>query len=232
MRISLGIATLTRYDLCAKMIESACDGVTRKPDHVVVIDNGGNLPASGLHSLKHEVEVLRPGKNLGVGPSWNVLARHCLQSPDDRLLISGDDVELNSDVIDTLVKTMEECGLDFVFPDSNRSINHTMFSCFMVRSTLFEKVGYFDEKFWPAYFEDNDFQRRMNFVEATYGVSPCGYRHASSATMKSYTPDELEAHHVRFRACRDYYVSKWGGLPGAEKFTMPFDGHGEGSLSF
>jgi GT2 family glycosyltransferase len=109
---------------------------------------------------------------------------------------------------------------------------HQTFSCFMVRSSLFEKAGYFDEMFWPAYFEDNDFHRRMGIAGVTETIAPCGYDHMNSATMKKYTKDELELHHERFLACRAYYVSKWGGMPGAERFTVPFDGKPESSLSF
>jgi len=225
--IVLGVPTLNRYDLCEKLLASAFGG-TRPPDLVVVVDNGGRFDWAHDDS----VEILRPGKNLGVGPSWNLLARRYLKGQDDQLLICGDDVTLHPDAVEKLVATMVETNADFGSPDPLRTTMHQMFSCFMVRWSLFEKVGYFDEMFWPAYFEDNDFHRRMKLAGAAEAIAPCGYDHLNSGTMKKYTKDELELHHQRFRECQSYFVRKWGGLPGAERFTVPFDGKPEGSLSF
>lgn len=229
--IVVGVPTLNRYDLCEKLLTSVCAG-TRLPNQIVVIDNGGKL--TGYRNRAHTVpvEIVRPGKNLGVGPAWNTLARSYLKTAQDRLLICGDDTTLQPDVMEQVLLTMSNTGADFVFPDPARSTMPQMFTCFLVRKSLFDKVGYFDEKFWPAYFEDNDFHRRMKLAGAIESVAPCGYDHLNSGTMKSFTPEETERHHERFRACRDYYIEKWGGLPGAERFSDPFDGHGEGPLSF
>jgi GT2 family glycosyltransferase len=243
--IVLGVPTLNRWDLCQKLLKSACAG-TLVPDLLVVVDNGQQVQSSealqsvespdrnlGITSWRIQfgeegeeariVIVESPGRNLGVGASWNFLAKRYLTTPDDRLLVCGDDTLLSSDLVAQLVKTMDESGVDFVFPDPALSTMPQMFSCFMVRQSLFEKVGYFDERFWPAYFEDNDFHRRMKFAGATEAVAPCGYEHANSSTMKAYSPDDLERHHMRFRLCRDYYIEKWGGLPGHETFTVPFN---------
>jgi GT2 family glycosyltransferase len=235
--LTLGVPTLNRYDLCELMLGSACLN-TRVPDRLAVVDNGSQLSEfdvpmftiGGEPTRRLAAEVVRPGRNLGVGPAWNLLAKKYLEAPEDRLLICGDDLSLGADCIDQLLKTMTETDADFVFPDPARSKMHQMFSCFMVRSSLFEKVGYFDERFWPAYFEDNDFHRRMKFAGAIEAVAPCGYDHLNSGTMKRYSKEELEQHHVRFRAVRDYYIEKWGGLPGEEKFSIPFDA--QPSLSF
>lgn len=220
----LGVPTLNRYDLCERLVASARAG-SRPPDLIVVIDNGGALHAGafGAADVRCPVEVLTPGRNLGVGPSWNLLARKYL-SRFNRALICGDDVLLHQDTIEMLLASMEETGADLSMPDPALSSMHQMFSCFLVRQSLFEKVGYFDEQFWPAYFEDNDFHRRMKIAGAIESVARCGYEHVNSATMQKYTGAELERHHERFRACRDYYMRKWGGLPGAETFAAPFNG--------
>jgi GT2 family glycosyltransferase len=238
--IVLGVPTLNRWDLCQKMLRSACSG-TLVPDLFVVVDNGQQVQSTeALQSVEssdrdlgitswslqlgdESVIVESPDRNLGVGPSWNFLATKYLKKPDDRLLVCGDDTLLSSGLVAQLVKTMDESGADFVFPDPALSTMPQMFSCFMVRQSLFEKVGYFDERFWPAYFEDNDFHRRMKIAGATEAVAPCGYEHANSSTMKAYSPDDLERHHMRFRLCRDYYIEKWGGLPGHETFATPFN---------
>lgn len=228
MTLVLGVPTLNRYDLCEILIASACSG-SMKPDLIVVVDNGGSFVERGHGGYGVPVQVVVPGRNLGVGPSWNLLARKFLVEDDDLLLICGDDVTLHSDAIEKLVWKARTSDADFVMPDPAMSKVPQMFSCFMTRKALFEKVGFFDEKFWPAYFEDNDFHRRMKFACATEAVAPCGYDHVNSGTMKRFSTEEMQRHHERFRACRDYYIEKWGGLPGEERFSIPFD---EPNLSF
>jgi GT2 family glycosyltransferase len=193
----------------------------------VVVDNGGKLRQESFINPRHTVPVqlLQPPSNLGVGPSWNLLAREFLLTEEDLLLICGDDVTLHSDTIEKLVQVAHVSQADFVIPDQSRATMPQAFSCFMVRKSLFEKVGYFDERFWPAYFEDNDFHRRMKIAGAVEAVAPCGYDHLNSGTLKAYSKQELDQHHVRFRACRDYYIEKWGGLPGEERFNEPFNGN-------
>lgn len=233
MITALGVPTLNRYDLCAKLVDSARRSRPLLPDVCAIVDNGGTLAESTFQNPDMPVAIHKPGHNLGVGPSWNWLAQKYLQKPSDRLLICGDDVVLHPATITMLVHVMGKTGADFVMPDPALSTTPQMFSCFMVRSSLFTKVGYFDEKFWPAYFEDNDFHRRMKIAGAIEAVAPCGYDHLNSGTMKAFSKEEVEVHHVRFRACRDYYIEKWGGLPGAEKYEQPFNGQPEpDKLSF
>lgn len=221
--LTLGFPSLNRLDLAVGMVTSACRG-TRPPNLVVMIDNGGQTTRGGFVNPDHTVpvELDYPGTNLGVARSWNrLIARH-LKRPEDRLLICGDDVTFHADTIASLEQTMEQTGADFVFPDPSRSTMHQMFSCFMVRKELFDKVGRFDENFYPAYFEDNDFHRRMKLAGAVEAIAPCGYDHVNSGTLKRFTPAQTEQHHANFRRARSYYVSKWGGLPTHETFSTPF----------
>jgi GT2 family glycosyltransferase len=218
--IILGVPTLNRYDLLPNLLRSAWGGTVR-PDLCVVIDNGGKLrlpQANGDRTL-----VQRPGRNLGVGPSWNLLAREYLTGAEDRLLLCGDDVTLHPDTIEQLLVTMSEKDADMAYP----SATDVAFSCFMVRAALFEKIGYFDERFYPAYFEDGDFLYRMKLAGIVAAPARGGYEHVGSATIKKLKGKELEDHHANFIELRNYYVEKWGGLPGAERFAEPFDGKPE-----
>ena len=223
--IVLGVPTLNRHDLCSNLLSSAANG-TVVPDLAVVVDNGsGRIDLSGVAG-RMPVEIIRPERNLGVGPSWNLLAKKFIADDSDRLLVVGDDVTLHADVVEKLLGVMSDGSVDFAFPDPARSTMHQMFSCFMAKLSLFEKVGFFDERFYPAYFEDNDFHYRMRLAGAVEAVASCGYDHVNSATIKKYTPKQKEAHHKQFRACKNYYVEKWGGLPHVETYKVPFNADG------
>lgn len=110
------------------------------------------------------------------------------------------------------------------------SLAHGAFNIFAVSSELFEEVGFFDEYFEPAYYEDNDMRYRINLIDKSKMVNVpaelAPAEHVGSATLKRWPQERIEKHHEQFRINQTRYIAKWGGLPTEEKFTEPFDGKG------
>jgi len=222
--IYLCIPTMTQYDLAIKEIESAEAG-TLKPDKYIVIDNGGTfnylLKESNLDLTK--IEVLNLNSNLGCARSWN----HFLNNYNDGIcIIANDDIQFESDAIEHLVNCYNEYkdnpGVGIITLTGINANSH--YCCFIVTQAAIEKVGYFDEEFYPAYYEDCDYDQRLRVaglktIFAEQGV----YNHVGSATYKAYTPEQLEAHHITFVKNRDYYEAKWGGELYKETFITPFN---------
>lgn len=101
---------------------------------------------------------------------------------------------------------------------------HPCFSAFMVNRECWEKAGDFDEAFFPAYFEDNDYHYRMGLagiLAITY--PPAMFFHYASRTNMEGTPEVPNVtKHGQFENNRATYVRKWGGLPGHEQFKTPY----------
>lgn len=86
---------------------------------------------------------------------------------------------------------------------------------------LWREVGGFDERFWPAYYEDTDWLRRLDLL---------GFHSADNPMRRAEVPGRCP-HAVAFRAgvmteadyarCGVAYAAKWGGPPGAETVTDP-----------
>jgi GT2 family glycosyltransferase len=104
------------------------------------------------------------------------------------------------------------------------------FSCYLITQECHRWLQ-FDESFIPAYHEDNDYHRRLQlagFGDRIFGVN-LPFLHYGSATINR-SEKAKAAWAPKFAACQAYYVSKWGGLPGHEIFTYPFDAnHFEGN---
>jgi len=101
------------------------------------------------------------------------------------------------------------------------------FSLFVISNFIIDKVGLFDETISPnyAYYEDNDYYRRMQLLGYNLNkVKACNVGHYSSATLKSYNSQQTREHHMRFNIATENYVKKWGGLPGKEIYTVPYNG--------
>jgi len=93
--------------------------------------------------------------------------------------------------------------------------------CLFKRSVA-EKIGYIDVNFFPAYFSDNDYNRRAMLA----GVKGCTLPHAAYFHFWSRTIHQGSggSNATFYSNNAQYYREKWGGLPGDEAFTVPFNG--------
>lgn len=213
--------TLNRYEDCRKMIVSALEG-SLKPDKIIIIDNGGTVET---HLTGLPVDILRYKNadgvyyNLGVAASWN---RFLKEYEADAYLIVNDDIVFGHDTIKDLYSAHQQNPDQLVYVTEGSGLN--AFSCFLITPKALEEVGYFDEQFYPAYFEDNDYAYRLKLAGYDlFRVPTTIQEHVGSATMKSYTPEQVQKHHENFRANRKRYIDKWGGLPHHEVYTSPYN---------
>ena len=195
----LGVPTLCRYNLCERMMHSALAGVVQ-PERIYVIDNGGKF------SFQHpKVTIIRPNGNLGVSRSWNLLGK--LARPAD-LVITNDDVVFGHDSLEKIVGADGDvvlgCG----------------WASFLIREKAWLQVGEFDEGFFPGYCNDHDYQWRMKIA----GMEPaaplsggCPIFHQGRASNAAVGGDKPITESYRM------YRSKWGGMPGEEKFVIPYN---------
>lgn len=218
----LGVPTLNRYDLLARLIASAEAG-DHKPSRYLLVDNGGQFdehaPAMpGVRAALARgaaVEVLTPRANLGVAASWNALLDRAGESP---IAIANDDVQLGPDALDALARALA-AGHEFVIAEGPPGANG--WCLFAQTRACTERIGPYDEQFFPAYYEDSDYDQRLSRAGIAAHREPATLEHAGWATMRA---DPAVA--AGQQASAEYFRTKWGGLPHeSEKlFREPFDG--------
>lgn len=209
--LTLTIPVLNRYDLLKVCVESALSGIF-VPDRILIIDNGSKCdmkPDNIIH-------IVSPGRNLGVSASWNL----AIKEGNFPLLVANDDIEFSEHTMSDFLRACESGIGDFYWASSIPQLN--MFSCFMLTESLVKSVGVFDEEFYPAYFEDNDYFRRISLAGKKIVPVQTSIGHIGSATFKNFSNEQVMKHHGTFNKNKNYYISKWGGLPGEEKFSLPF----------
>lgn len=200
---------------------------SRSPDAVIIIDDsstGASIPAimpvlTKYHEQGHSVLLWVHERRCGVAASWNQFFK---DTTYDALIIANDDVIVHSDTIEILIKTAEAHPEHVFFTGSDLSGN--AFSLFLLTRAGYNAIGEFDEMFFPAYFEDNDYSMRRKLAGFDHIiVADATYTHVGSATLHKYTQLEREQHHSFFRANKDYYKYKWGGEPHQELYSTPFN---------
>ena len=231
--IPICVPTLNRgHDRLQALLETALrDGNEMMPSRIVVLDNGNQFPDAkdisdfddgdpellAILSAPEQVIVVTAKLNMGVAGSWNFFLNN-VPMEHGFMLISNDDVTFHKETLRMYYEEMQKPDVDFLLGEQG------VWALFGISEKLFKVVGEFDENFYPAYFEDNDFHYRMKL--AGYDITkvdsiPVG--HQNSSTLAAYSQAQTEQHHQNFRKNRSHFNDKWGGLPTQEKYTTPFN---------
>lgn len=171
-------------------------------------------------------------ENLGVSAGWNIGLNRAIELGVDKVVISNDDVVLGPSAIPLMLDGLYNYDLvtahntrDGMYPEGFRMsyVDGPDYSCFAVKPHQFvEKFGYFDENFTPAYFEDNDMAYRIELAGGVQKKSTLAKMHHKGSVTQNWGGVPY-VNHEMFDANRDYYVQKWGGVPGQERFKKPFN---------
>lgn len=195
---------------------------TVQPRRIFVIDNG----PKPWRCTDPRISIVRPERNVGCAGAWNLGLRLAAPHP---VVILNDDLEVGPN---TLEKLMATSGPAIVAAHG--------FSCFRLDQEVASRVGDFDERFYPVYYEDTDYRRRLallgvsidewdvsvrQYVDGRDVVPSTGVVHGKRPERYQGWADEME-HWFRLRLAANErrYSAKWGGPPGAERFDVPFDG--------
>lgn len=168
---NLIVPVLNRYDLLQRMLSS----VDYPIEHLLIIDNGGRADSLFFPELAQNVHFLQLPSNLGVAASWNLGIK--LFPHHTRWFFSSNDMVYHPGALEMLATAeRDEITLSDKFP---------YWQTFAIGDMVVDKIGLFDEGFYPAYFEDTDYQRRA--VAAGVGMTslPLAISHDNSSTINS-----------------------------------------------
>jgi len=225
MRVGVGIPTYNRYDLLKPYIGKY--GVDFPDWNIYIVDNGNqgiDIMERTKSSISHiekengEIRFSKSGliiiendKNVGVGASWNQLCKKIFEK-NDYALILNDDIYLGKkqEQIISLIQK-KSVGLIRATPD---------WCAFIINKETYEKVGEFDECFYPAYYEDKSYEYRMKLKGVVALIhtelNPVVYK--SSQTIEK-DPEIFEAS----KKNKKIYIEMWGGEPNKETYTNPYN---------
>jgi GT2 family glycosyltransferase len=206
MKLIIGIPTINRADLLNEALANYFEDF--KDTEIVICDNGNQEIITRERNFVH----YKPEKNLGVSGSWNMLMDYADKVKATHVLILNDDIYLGKpeEEIKTIIKLWNP---EFLCTELN-------WCSFILSVESFKKVGNFDENFFPAYFEDNDYFRRMQLANVPIIMNPMLNPIIYRNSMTIQKSPELNS---GFEKNRQYYISKWGGQPTQETFATPFN---------
>ncbi len=208
---AIGIPTLNRYDLLKESLDKYA--VDFKDCEIHIVDNGNQGIDPPANTTVHVMS-----ENIGVAASWNFLCREIFKKHSIAFILN-DDVYWGKE---------QESVLRLSRYNISRSMNVNKtfvtspdyWNVFRISKKCFSDVGPFDENFYPAYFEDNDFAYRLKLAGHIHSVNNY-FRPEKSIRSGSLQKDK--SINDKFMDNQNYYVRKWGGMPGKETFSTPFN---------
>jgi len=202
---SIGIPTLNRADLLNPSLQKYQRDF--KGIDIHIIDNGQQELLETENTYIHKEDF-----NLGVAASWNKLCRIIFQKNDWALLIN-DDIYLGY-TPNTVNAAILKSRVGIVQSAFNWSV-------ILISKKLYEKVGEFDETFFPAYYEDSDYMYRLQML---------GLRHEVDLSLNPLVVLQSQTYHKApelvnkaMKENRFRYIEKWGNSPLLEIFKTPYN---------
>jgi GT2 family glycosyltransferase len=233
-------------NLWSKFTKPCLDSIQSSlPHRIVLIDNGStdDTREKASHLVSATFQHRRYETNTGTSKSWNYGVADGFEKGADYVAVLNNDILLHPDCLDQLVGRMERNDVGLVSAldirgevtapeevfrvpstakDDVAESDHPNFSAFLVSRRCWEQVGSFDENFYPAYFEDNDYHHRIVVAGLRAVVYPRAmFYHYGSRTQNEACASPIVPGSVFDRNYR-YYIKKWGGPPGHEQFRQPF----------
>lgn len=222
-RLNILIPTINRKDLLRESLLTL-DKQLEDFNKLLIIDNGHQNIHEIIHDLNmfksQQIDIYESPNNLGVAGSWNFGIKY-FRDFGDSLLVMNDDIVIGEDQLKKINTILD---LGWLVTSS------FLWSIFLISKPCWEyflnKDGYvFDENFFPAYFEDNDFAYRLILARTDNNneILHRGSRELDPIIQRnSMTIKKDSKLNGNFGKNERYFIKKWGGRPGHEKFKKPF----------
>ncbi len=206
MKFSIVIPTINRADLLKENYEDLIStGLLDQSEGLIIIDNGQQDLSFISHS---KVTIFTEPKNLGVAASWNKGIKYSFE-----VLNCTHAIVLNDDIV--FGKTFDIINKLLLEAPNSFFVSGYFWSVFIIPKTIYLIVGPFDEQFYPAYFEDNDYYHRIKKSNLEY----LGKDELTPKIMRnSQTIQKNPSLNSNFGANMQKYIAKWGGPPLEEKW--------------
>ena len=139
----LGFATLTRFDLAQRLLDS----IDYPVEHLVIVDNSGKQEFEPLVNpfLVKNLWLIRVPHGLGANGAWNLIIKSTPFAP--YWVIPNDDSWFEPGALKTIAEEVDTEAFNFldIVPK---------WSCVIPTEGSVRKAGLWDEAFHPIYFDD------------------------------------------------------------------------------
>jgi len=227
------VPILSGHELLYRMLDS----IDYPVDNLIIIDNSGCLPVQQQFPHVGKTSVVRMPTNVGVAASWNLGIKTSPFSP--WWMVVNFDVTFEPG---TLKKIAKQSGPDILLLGCGEPDWQYRYACFTVGESVVSKIGLWDERFFPAYFEDVDFERRARLAGIAPTVAedaPFVHEHRGTEKVNGYSIEGTWAWNEALSEAKASRQERWDGpwsldirrRNGLASLSASVNGHVPGGLA-
>ena len=169
----LWFATLSKFDMAQRLLDSIDYPVQK----LVIVDNSGKkawIPEP--NDYVQELWTIRLPHGLGANGAWNLIIKTTPFAP--YWVIPNDDAWFEPGALQTIAENVDPQKFNFV--DINPK-----WSCVVPGEGAILTAGLWDEIFHPIYYDDDEYEWRMNMLGVEFNHIPAKVHHDNSSTLRS-----------------------------------------------
>jgi GT2 family glycosyltransferase len=177
---------------------------------------------------QNDVVYRNYGTNRGLAKSWNEgIVQGYYERKADLVIVVNEDCVFGQGDLSRLAECAIQQRDKFIV--SGRAYEHqrkkwisSEYGCFAVNPIALNRLGCFDENFFPVYCEDSDYRYRAKLAGLEPGYcNSTSIEHGGSSSLQEERVARQNQH--TYSCNRSYYKNKWGGDCGEELFLWPFN---------
>lgn len=169
----VGFATLKRFDLADRLLAS----IDYPVEHLVIVDNSGT---ASYNPVKPDwvvnMWVIRVPYGLGLVGAWNLIIKSTPYA--QYWVLVNDDAWFEAGALKKIEENVDTNALNFVKCEPK-------WSAPIFGEGMIARVGLYDERFYPLYFDDNDMERRVKHFNVPIHEIDAVIHHENSSTLNS-----------------------------------------------
>lgn len=184
----LGFATLSKFDMAQRLLDSIDYPVQK----LVIVDNSGKkawIPEA--NDYVSELWTIRLPHGLGANGAWNLIIKTTPFAP--YWVIPNDDSWFEPGALEIIANQVDPQKFNFV--DVNPK-----WSCVVPGEGAILKAGLWDEVFHPIYYDDDEYEWRMDMLGVEFNHIPAKVHHNNSSTLASGYQDKNQVTFSRNRS--------------------------------
>lgn len=190
----LGFATLSRFDLAQRLLDS----IDYPIEDLVIVDNSGKREFEPVieTDLVKNTWVIQVPYGLGANGAWNLIIKSTPHAP--YWVIPNDDSYFAPGALATIAAKVDTTAFNFL--DINPK-----WSCVIPGEGAVLQAGLWDEVYHPIYYDDDDYEWRMEKLGVRFNTIPAKVYHDNSSTLRS---GFSERNDVTYKRNRSVFTNK------------------------
>jgi hypothetical protein len=205
----------TMYVNRKDLLVTALQSLGEYQANAVVLDNS---PEQDLLLEDFPGEIVTPCVPLYCSQSYNLIQRLAKQRNQDLFFMMHSDARAAPEIVEALLKRAEEL-------DQEQRKWGVLFTSYDVLCLINAKAlhEFHWDPYLPLYYTDIDYYYRLHLAGFELIETYLPVEHMNGGSNTHSDPQIMAYVEANYGAWRHYYMQKWGGERGQERFVTPFN---------